>query len=676
MLKKTLCIAAIINGFISADEGMWPFNSVPKEAIETQYGTILDDAWITHVQKSCLRVSLGGSASFVSSKGLVMTNHHVASKAIYNLSSQENDLMANGFYADKYDQELKCPNMYVDVLMEIQDRTSEVLGRLDNLTDAEKECRKKSRIAKIKLDAQEATGLQPEIITLYQGAKYHLYLYKRYSDVRLVMAPEKSIAFFGGDQDNFEFPRYDLDVTFFRVYENGKPLDVEHYLKWSEAGPQSLEPLFVAGHPGRTERLFTADHLKFLKDIELPTVLKYIEEKKTLLEAYCQTGPENNRVASQDLFRFLNGRKVLTAIYQGLLDQPTIANKIAFEKELFGSLEFAPIKRLSEALILNQNECLRYFVLEGIASRYCRLFSIAKHFVRLADERLLPNEKRLKEYADTELKTLSLELLSKEPIYMDLEQLQLVDGLSRVIKVMGEDHPVSVLILKNGSLEDFANELMSNTTLASFDSRSALYENLALVKESTDPLIVLARELDPISRSFRKSREDHFESVTKESYKEIAKTIFDRYGESVYPDATFSLRLSIGTLLGYEEDGSYIEPVTQIGGAFKHAEKHGSSQDHQLPISWLENQNRIDSTVPLNFVSTNDIIGGNSGSPVINKNAEVVGLIFDGNKQSLTWDHQFDQVQGRAVSVHSAGIIEALNSVYQAGPLVDEILGR
>ena len=662
---------------LGAEEGMWPFNMLPVEKIKKEYGVTLSPEWAEHVQQACVRISLGGSGSFVSSQGLVMTNHHVGSKAIYNLSTKEADLMDKGFLATSFDKELKCPNMYVESLISIQDVTQDVNKAItDSMTAAEKEKVRKQAIGDIASHAKEKTGLQPEVVTLYQGAKYHLYLYKRFTDVRLVMAPEKNIAFFGGDADNFEYPRFNLDVCFFRVYENDRPVTPPHYLKWSLSGPKALEPLFVAGHPGRTERMLTADHVQFFAQEELPLLLTFLQDKIASLQKFSKESAENERIALDSLFSYQNAFKVYNGIEKGLKAAPIIKEKRKKEQMLYGdktSESYLPWSKLKTALEGFKGDYTSYVMLEGYGSQYCKLYSLAKHLVRLEKESLKPSGERLKEYADHQLAALELKILSTEPVYKNLELMLLTNNLQSLVSKLGKDHPAVKLALAGKTPAKRAKELLASTQLTDVEYRKKLYNNLEEVSQETDGFILLAKALDPYARAVRETREDLLESVQKESYAAIAHRMFAKYGESLYPDATFTLRLSVGSLKGYEEKGIFISPMTTLGGVFKCAERHESKTPYELPLSWQTRGPLLARGSAFNFVSTNDIIGGNSGSPVINAQGEVVGLIFDGNVHSLIWDYAFEDKLGRAISVHTQGIMEALDKIYQADNLIKEL---
>ena len=656
-----------------ADEGMWPLNSLPKESIHEKYGVLLEDDWVEHVQKSCLRVSIGGSASFVSPHGLMMTNHHVASKAIFDLSNEENDLMKEGFYAPTRDKELKCPNLYVDQLIQIRDVTEEIASHLSpEMTTTEKEKARKEAIAAIKESAQNETGLQPEVITLYRGARHHLYLYKRYSDVRLVMCPEEAVANFGGDSDNFEFPRYCLDMTFFRVYENDQPIESKHYLKWSQGGPKLGEALFVLGHPGGTDRILTADHLSFYRDTSYPLTLQYIDQRMACLKKFGEKSEENKRISAQSEMVFANGRKVYRGLIEGLNSPSIIPSKTEFENELFSELskeEQKPWETMKLALDDVKTYYTDYLFLEGLGSRFSKMYGFAKHLVRIVEEQEKPNGKRLKEYTESELPTLKLAVLTTEPIYLDYEKTLLIDGLKRFEKTLGKDHPAVQAALGKKSIEDLVDEIMIQTQLHDPEYRASLYQNKEAVENSNDPLIQLVKAIEPYARVVRNKIDDNFLAIQTDSYAEITHLLFEKQGQTFYPDATFTLRLSVGSMVGYDD----VEPTTVLGGLFDRAKKHSHESPYSLPKRWTNQKETLNLKTPYNFVSTNDIIGGNSGSPIINAQGEIVGLIFDGNAYTFTWDFAFDQKQGRAISVHSEGIRHVLKQVYHANALVNEI---
>lgn len=691
---KTSCaliasaLACLLGGsFAAAEEGMWLPNKLPVNDLKAKYGFEPTADWLAHVRQASIRFGDGGSASFVSPDGLIMTNHHVGSEAVQNLSTRDQDYMTAGFYAKTPADEVKCPGLELNVLARIDEITDHVNSAVKpGMSPADAENAKKQVMAEIEKNAENETGYKPEIVTLYQGARYDLYLYKRYTDVRLVMAPEMDIAFFGGDVANFEYPRFDLDCCFFRAYENDKPAKVEHYFKWSANGPKEGEPLFVSGHPGRTQRLYTTDHLRFLRDVHIPLVLESYNEREVALINFAARGEEYKRTGLEDLFYIQNGRKAYGGIIAGLLDESLMAHKAKEEKAVRDFVAADETRKkeygkawdqLAAAIRRVTPYYKAYALMENRRVRLCKLYDIAFKLVRAGDERRKPDGERFDEYRDASLPSLELDLFSNAPIYDDVEQLRLEDSLIRLGRILGGEHPIVHAAFGGIDAQSRAASLLKNTKLRDIAFRKKLYEGgSTAIEESDDAMIVYARQMERLSRALREQYEEEFESVERQSYAAIAKARFDMYGDKVYPDATFTLRFSYGTMKGYEEMGKSIPPMTTIGGAFELAAEHRNEPPYNLPKSWLDNKSKLDPATPFNFVTTHDIIGGNSGSPMINKNGEVVGLIFDGNIHGLVWDFQYDDVRGRAVAVHSNAIIEALRKVYGAGALADEIQGK
>ncbi|MBM3191861.1 MAG: S46 family peptidase, partial [Chlamydiae bacterium] len=485
MLKYFLLLSLGLFSLL-ADEGMWLFNAIPQQYLQTTYGITLDKGWLDRLQRACLRVSLGGSASFVSSQGLLLTNHHVGSKAIYHLSSESNNLMENGFLAHSLEEELPCPNLYVDKLISIQDVTDKVIeGLSDKLSSQEKEAVKKAAIATLIQEAKNTTYLQPQVVSLYQGARYHLYLYKRYSDIRLVMAPEKSIAFFGGNEDNFEFPRYDLDICFFRVYDDGKPLSTPDYLPWSPQGPQENIPLFVAGHPGKTDRMLTAAHLRFFKEVDLPLAYRLLEDRLRDCEAFSLQHPENQRIAAQDLFSIANTFKVIKALTRGLQEESLLQNKL---QEELSFQESKARTRLEAALKEAKDYFREYLLLEKSSPTFSKLFTIAKHLVRLAEEGAKPETEKLPEYLESELATLRELIVSEEPIYKELEKVHLRGALRRLCQELPSYHPALKLLS-----ETSVDAIFDTTTLFSKDKRAYLLDHPEAITSCQDSLIAFVK---------------------------------------------------------------------------------------------------------------------------------------------------------------------------------------
>lgn len=677
-------IMAMLSATARADEGMWLFNNPPKKLLHDKYGFDVTPEWLEHVQKSSVRFNSGGSGSFVSADGLVMTNHHVGLGALQKLSSAKKDYVKDGFYAKTLDEEYKSVDEELNVLMEIEDVTAQVKAAVKPGLPPEKAFEaRRGVIAKIEADSLKKTGLRSNVITLYQGGQYHLYRFKRYTDVRLVFAPEQQIAFYGGDADNFAYPRYDLDVCFFRVYEDGKPAKIEHYLKWSKSGVKDEELVFVSGHPGKTDRLSTVAELEYLRDIGFPYLMQRLNRWEVMATVYSGQGVEQERQAKDFLFSVANSRKARMGGLEGLQDPALLAKKKAEEKALRAAVAkdtglsdiadawdiIAKIQKVRAANIR------KYIVLEGAAGFNSSLFGYARTLVRAAEELAKPNEKRLEEFGDADRKSLELKLFSKRPLYPEYELAKLTDSLSWLVGELGYQHKLVQQILAGKSPRERAGELIAGTRLFKVDERKKLYEGgKEAVAESKDAMILLAKLVDKESRAIRKIMENEVEEPKKQAYDKIARAKFAALGTNTYPDATFTLRLAFGQVKGYEEGGKHIPFETTFAGLYKKAAEQKNKPPFDLPPRWIERKNKLNLKTPFNFVCTADIIGGNSGSPVINREAEVVGLIFDGNIQSLVWDFAYTDEVARAVSVCSNAIPEALRAIYDADVLAEEIV--
>lgn len=679
-LGLTLSVASNLQ----ADEGMWLFNNLPRQQLKERYQFEPTEAWIENVMKSSVRFNSGGSGSFVSSTGLVLTNHHVGADTLHKVSTAEHDYYKEGFMAKTPADEPKAPDLELNVLQSIEDVTAAVTAAVKpDMSAAQAFAARRAVISTIEKESLAKTGLRSDVVTLYQGGQYHLYRYKKYTDIRLVWAPEFDIAFFGGDPDNFEYPRYDLDVCVFRAYENDKPAKIEHFLKWSKAGAADGELVFVSGHPGRTDRLNTMAALKFNRDTRVPYVLDMLRRLEIMLQQYCQNGEEEARRGKEDLFGVQNSRKAYLGQLAGLQDPGILAKKQASETALRAKLEADPKlkaayggawEKIEQSKKAHADLLVNYTLLESGRGFGGQMYSIAKTLVRLADENAKPNTERLTEYGDAARSSLELQLYSGAPIYDDLELAKLTDGLGYLAEKLGGDHPLVVKVLAGKGPADRAAELLAGSKLKDVAERKKLAAGgKDAIKQSTDPLIQLAVLVDPEARAIRKQFEEKVVEVERQAYSQIARALFEIEGPSRYPDATFTLRLSFGTVKGYTEKGESIPPWTNMGAAFDHAKKHGNKYPWALPESWHQHKADIDPKTPFDFVSTCDIIGGNSGSPVINRAGEFVGIIFDGNIQSLVGDFIFDETQNRAVSVHSSSIMEALKKIYKAEALVSEL---
>ena len=665
-----------------ADEGMWLFNDPPRKLLKERYKFDITDAWLEHVQKSSVRFNSGGSGSFVSEDGLVMSNHHVGADTLQKVSDKEHDYLKNGFSARTLEEEIPAKDLELNVLMSMEDVTARVNAAIKpGLSDEEAFKARRAVMAEIEKESKDKTGLRSDVVTLYQGGLYHLYRFKRYTDVRLVFAPEQQIAFFGGDPDNFEYPRYDLDICFFRAYENGKPAKVEHYLPWSQKGTGKDDLVFVSGHPGRTSRLLTMDELEYTRDYRLPKTLQRLFRLEVLLSSYSARSQENARRAKDELFGVQNSRKALNGKLAGLLDPEVMAKKAAAEKKLREAVTSredlkaarGAWERIAEAQKLIAENARVYNTLEAGMAFNSELFGIARTLLRAAEERPKPNGERLREFTEAGRESLELQLFSEKPIYNDLEELQLADSLTYLVEEMGATNQIVQQVLAGKSPRERASELVLGTKVKEVSIRKKLYAgDKKAVEAIKDPMLDLARVVDGPARDVRKIIETQGE-VKQQAHAKIAKARFALEGTSTYPDATFTLRLAFGTVSGYEEGGKFIEPHTTFAGLYERAAEQEYRPPFDLPKIWLDRKSKLDLKTPLNLISTADIIGGNSGSPTIDRKGELVGIIFDGNIQSLVLDFIYTDEQARALSVDSRGIIEALRKVYRADKLVSEL---
>ena len=659
-----------------SDEGMWLFNDPPKQQLRDTYKFDLTPEWLDLAMKANVRFNSGGSGGFVSENGLVVTNHHIAADALQKLSNSQRDLYGNGFFAKDRSDELKCPDLELNVLQSIEDVTGRVNAAVKDAKPLEAAAQRRAVMGEIEKESTAKTGFRSDIVTLYQGGAYHLYRYKKYTDVRLVFAPEAGIAGFGGDVDNFEYPRHGLDVAFFRVYENDKPIASKSHFRWSEAGPDEKDLVFVTGHPGTTNRLETLAKLKHRRDSTLPYTLNRLRQMEAALTHYGDRGPEQRRQASSDLHRVANARKAFSGQLQGLLDPAILKQKETTEQALVGKSD-APWRTIAQAQKSYREFEKPHALLEtghGFASE---LFTIARHLVRMANE--LPNQSstRLREYRDSNLESLKFQLLSPAPLYADLERVKLQASLTFFAETLGGEHPSVVLALAGKNPAKRAEELIAGCHLADVAERKALLDGGArAINASQDPMILLAVAVDAESLALRKRYESEVEEVERQAYGDIAKIRFQALGNTVAPDATFTLRLAFGTVKGYDVDGNTLKFHTTFGSAFDRAEAMKNREPFDLPIRWIDGRDKLDLATPFNFVSTSDTIGGNSGSPVLNRAGELVGVNFDRNRHGLVRNFVYTDVQARHIAVHSKAVLEALRKLYGADSLAKELTGK
>lgn len=694
MIKRALIamgLIALLAGAALADEGMWLFNAFPAAKVKAKYGFEPTQAWLDHVRLSSVRFNSGGSGSFVSPDGLAFTNHHVGADCLSQLGTEKRDYMKTGFYAKTRAEEVRCPDLELNVLESIQDVTKEVQSAGNSgMSTAEKGQAERAKMSELEADCNKSTGLRCDVITLYSGGMYHLYRYKKYTDVRLVFAPEFQAAFFGGDPDNFEYPRYDLDITFFRVYENNQPVHLKDYFKWSQAGVKEGDLIFVSGNPGGTDRLRTMAQLNFMKNPQYPFFMKTMELWDNAIKSFAAKSPENARQAQEDIFGLENSIKAYKGEFVGLTDQSLMASKAQAEQKL---REFVannvqlkqeigdPWAAIAKSTDVRKEIFLPYLYFERQFGFHSMLAEDARVLLRLAEERRKPNEQRLREYRESALASLEQSVLSTAPIYKGLETVWFETSLTDAAQELPSD-PVMQAVLKGRSPAEVAREAIASTKLDNLDYRKQLWSNPAAVESSQDPLILIMRTIDPAARAVRKQYDDEVDSVSRAEGAKIARARFARGGTDVYPDATFTLRLSYGDVRGYVEGndgptppGTRLPYFTTLSGAFDHAAKHDYKPPYDLPASWVNAKSRMKPDTPLNVVGTTDIIGGNSGSPVVNTAGEVVGIIFDGNIYSNAWNFAYEDKFGRSLHVDGRGIIEALRNIYRATELVNELLG-
>jgi hypothetical protein len=685
LLSLAILIAMTQPNFLTADEGLWLFNNPPRKYLKEKHGFDVPQTWYDHLQKASVRFNSGGSGSFVSADGLVMTNHHVGLSALQKLSdARKKDFVKDGFYAKSLDEEFKTIGEELNVLMEIEDVTAQVKAAVtpDMKPDKAFEARR-AAIAKIEADSQKKTGLRSNVVTLYQGGQYHLYRFKRYTDVRLVFAPEQQIAFYGGDPDNFAFPRYDLDMCFFRVYENDKPAKVEHYLKWSKDGTKENDLVFVSGHPGHTDRLNTVADLEYLRDFGYPFIMQRLNRMEVMLSIYSQQGAEQERVAKDLLFGVANSRKAREGGLAGLQDPLMMSKKVAQEKALRAAVAKNPDLKdcmdawdtIAKIQTVRKNNIKRYTLLEGAAGFSSTLFGYARTLVRAADEFAKPDDQRLSEFNDSDKKSLEFRLFAERKLDMDFETAKLASSLGWMCEIIGYKDPLVQQVLNGKSPRERAALMIAGTKLADAAERKRLYGGgKDAIKDSKDTMILIAKLIDAESRKVRTTLETQLEEPKRQAYDKIAKAKFAIEGTDTYPDATFTLRLSFGTCKGYMEGSKKVPFETNYAGLYQKSDEQKNKFPYDLPQRWIDRKGKLNMKTPFNFVCTADIIGGNSGSPVVNRAGEVVGLIFDGNIQSLVWDFAYTDEQARAVSVCSQAIPEALRAVYDADGLASELV--
>ncbi len=664
------------------EEGMWTFDNPPLAQMKAKYGFAPSREWLDHIRLSSVRLNDGGSGSFVSSRGLLLTNHHVARGQLQKNSTAEHDYIEKGFYAATTADEMKSPDLEVNVLMSMEDVTPRVMAALKGAANSAAEfAKRKAVLADIERESQEKTKLRSDVVTLYQGGEYWLYRYKKYTDVRLVFAPEQQAAFFGGDPDNFTYPRHDLDMALFRIYEDGKPVVTPQYLKWNPKGAADGDLVFVSGHPGSTERQDTTAQLMSQRDVEHPALLKMLHHRVEVLRKYSSESPEHARQASSDIFEIENGLKALEGELTGLSDAKVMIKKQRDEEEFRARVmanpkwksaysdawtAIADAQKKSDSRVKE-----RYF-----HSTSSDLANYARLIVQYVAEIKKPDGERLPEYRESQLESLRFQMASSAPVYRDLETAKIAGALEQDLAEAGPGDPFVKIVLAGGkSPKEAATALVAGSKLDDPAVRKRLMDGgQAAVAASDDSMIVMALKVDPLRRELIKWTEDTVQSVIQRYGEQLGKARFEAYGKTAYPDATFTLRLSYGQVKGYPMNGTKAPPMTTLYGLWDRAASFNYQAPYNLPSRFAESRGQLDLSTPLNFVTSNDIIGGNSGSPVIDRNANLVGLVFDGNIESLIGNYVYDGETNRTVAVHTAAMTEALRKLYHADALLKELL--
>jgi hypothetical protein len=681
LLTAALLLAAA--PAIHAEEGMWTFDNPPLKQLAAKYNFHPSKEWLDHLRLASVRLNDGGSGSFVSPNGLLLTNHHVARGQLQKNSTAEHDYLRDGFYAATPDAEMKSADLEVNVLVGMEDVTARVQSAAKGIRDDAKALKARdAEIAAIEKESKDKTGLRSDVVSFYQGGEYWLYTYKAYTDVRLVFAPEQQAAFFGGDPDNFTYPRYDLDMAIFRVYENGKPLKTDNYLKWSAKGAAPGELIFISGHPGSTERDDTVAQLLLERDVRGPAVVEYLQRRIATAQAFAKQGPEQARLVGSTIFSLQNSLKVYLGRRDALADPAILAKKQADENDFRAKVDAKKEWKTEFGKSWDEIAKAEDKVKPEIQSQLfrradSRLFTLALQIVQYVAEIKKPDGDRLPQYNDAGLDTLKFQMLSPAPVYPSTEKLFMIAALKLDQEKLGKSDAFAQAILQGGDVDATVNALVDGTKLADIAVRKSLLDGgEAAVAASTDPMIAAARRADPVLREMNRHIRDTVTSVLTPAGEKLGKARFLVYGKDAYPDATFTLRLSYGTVDGYPYNGTIAPPFTTFYGLYDRAASFSNQPPFDLTPKEAAGRDKLDLSTPLDFVATGDIIGGNSGSPVVNRAGELVGLIFDGNIESLAGDFVYDGAKNRAVAVHSAGMIEGVRKLYGADALADELEGK
>ncbi|MFN8574855.1 MAG: S46 family peptidase [Gemmatimonadaceae bacterium] len=661
---------------------MWTFDAPPLQYWKARYGFDATPAWLEHVRLSAVRIP-GCSASIVSAGGLVMTNHHCARECTTEASPRDSNYIETGFVAGTLADEKKCRGITADQLQSIEDVTNRVQVAVTG-TDAAAQAQQRSAVvAQIQQECAQSSGMVCQVVSFYQGGRYSLYRFKRYTDIRLVMAPEGDIAFYGGDPDNFTFPRYDLDLTLLRIYENDAPLKATHYLKWSANGPQDGELTFVVGNPGSTGRLNTMAQLAFLRDVQYPIQLDQLKRQNAALKAIVAAGGETEKREYQDaIFSYENSIKAITGYRSGLLDSALMARKAAFERDFRARINGNPETRTRfggawDAIAAANAERSTYATQARFQSPGgSQLLGLVLQMVRIPAEEAKPDSLRLPAMRGAVIGQVKAAAGRALPFDLRQEQAFLTTQWDAALAALGRGDPFVKAAMGDRSPAEAVRALFAGTKMMDPAARKALLDGGAgAMSASTDPMVVLARAIDPLNR-VHAVRTASLAAVLATNGEKIGQAIYAAYGTMLPPDATFTLRISDGIVKGYPMNGTLAPFKTSFFGLYGRAAEFDGQSPFTLPKRWVDRRDRLDLSTPYDFVSTNDIIGGNSGSPVVNRAGEVVGLIFDSNIESLPNNFIFTDDVARSVSVHSRAIPAALRAIYDAGRIADELEGK
>jgi peptidase S46-like protein len=674
-------VGACLGARVAGDEGMWTFHNPPTAAVQQRYGFALTPEWLDHLRLASVRLNDGGSGSFVSADGLVLTNHHVVSGQLQKLSTPQKNYLADGFAARTRAEEIRATDLEINVLASYEEVTDRIVAAARSAANPQAALlARRAAIAQVEKESLDKTGLRSDVVTLYQGAQYWLYRYRKFTDVRLVFAPEQQMAFFGGDSDNFTYPRYDLDFALVRVYENDAPLRVEHFLKWNAKGASENELVFVSGHPGSTDRNDTVAELETQRDVIYPYSIQVVKRRVDVLREYSKRGAEEARQATSIIFSLENSLKAQTGEYNGLLDPKIMAKKAADERALRETIRKNTDWRTSYAsawdeIARAEKAHRQLYKLQRFGQiRGSSFAGLGLSIVRYVREIQKPDGQRLNGFHDAQLPSLQFALLSPAPVYPAMEELLLADALEESLEELGPDDAFVKAALGGRSPKDAAAAYVGGTKLADPAVRKQLMDGgEAAVNQSTDPLIVLGRAIDSPMRQLNDRMEREVLSIEAAARQRIGQARFAAYGTSVYPDATFTLRLSYGKASGYPMNGTVAPYKTTFAGLFDRSASFDDKPPFNLSARFAAAKSGIDLSTPFNMVTTNDIIGGNSGSPIVNRAGELVGLIFDGNIESLVGRFVYDDMANRAIAVHSGAIVHALRTVYDARALADEL---